>query len=156
YAGHHEDNSKPITKAVAGLLKKETAKGMLKLDYYQNVQQKADKVKYELLEFLIEQKIRGKKVVAYGAAAKGNTLLNYCGVKRDLIEFVVDASPHKRGKFTPGSHIPIVSPSALIKYQPDWVVIFPWNIANEVIRQQGSVRDWGGKFVVAVPELELL
>ncbi|MGD9175790.1 MAG: class I SAM-dependent methyltransferase [Desulfobacterales bacterium] len=156
YAGHHEDNSKPITKAVAGLLKKETAKGMLKLDYYQNVQQKADKVKYELLEFLIEQKIRGKKVVAYGAAAKGNTLLNYCGVKRDLIEFVVDASPHKRGKFTPGSHIPIVSPSALIEYQPDWVVIFPWNIANEVIRQQGSVRDWGGKFVVAVPELELL
>jgi SAM-dependent methyltransferase len=155
YAGHHEDNSKPLTKAVAGLLEKETLSGILKLDYYQNIQQKADKVKYELLEFLIEQKMRGRKVVAYGAAAKGNTLLNYCGVKRDLIEFVVDASPHKQRNFLPGSHIPVVSENELKKRRPDYILILPWNIKEEIINQLNYIRNWNGKFLTAISELNI-
>lgn len=154
YARHHEDNSKPIERNVAALLKKETARGMLKLDYYLNFHQAADKVKYALLAFLLEQKKQGKKVVAYGAAAKGNTLLNYCGIKKDLIDIVVDASPHKQGKFMPGSHIPILSPAALVKYQPDWVVILPWNIKSEIFQQHEYIKDWGGQFVTFVPHLE--
>ena len=128
---------------------------MLKLDYYLDFQQKADKVKYALLSFLLEQKKQGNKVVAYGAAAKGNTLLNYCGVKKDLIEFVVDASPHKQGKYLPGSHILVVAEEEIKKTQPDFVLILPWNIKDEIMDQLSYIRDWGGKFVVTVPEIKV-
>ena len=156
YARHDENDSKPVTPNVAELLEKESARGMLTLDYYLNFQQKADKVKYALLSFLIEQKKAGKKVAAYGAAAKGNTLLNYCGIKKDLIEFVVDASPHKQGKFLPGSHIPVVVEEEIEKMKPDYVLILPWNIKDEIMDQLSYIKDWGGGFVVAVPDLKMV
>ncbi len=155
YAGHDKDDSKSVTLNVAALLEKEAAKGMVQLDYYLGFQQKADKVKYELLAFLFKQKKAGKKVAAYGAAAKGNTLLNYCSVKKDLIEFVVDASPHKQGKFLPGSHIPVVKEDEIKSMKPDYVLILPWNIKDEITEQLSYIRKWDGKFVVAVPEIKV-
>jgi SAM-dependent methyltransferase len=155
YARHHNDDSKTITSNVTELIEKEVAGGILTLDYYLDFQQKADKVKYALLTFLLEQKEQGKTVVAYGAAAKGNTLLNYCGVKKDLIEFVVDASPHKQGMFMPASHIPVVSERNIKETRPDFVIILPWNIKDEIMDQLSYIRKWGGKFVTAVPELKI-
>ena len=128
---------------------------MLELDYYLNFQPKVDRIKYDLLAFLVEQKRNGKKVAAYGAAAKGNTLLNYCGVKNDLISFVVDASPHKQGLFLPASHIPIVDESFIKNEKPDYVLVLPWNIKKEITEQLNYIKDWDGKFVVAVPRLEI-
>ena len=151
YARHHEDESKPVMPNVAELLEKEAARGMLGLNYYLDFQQKADKVKYALLVFLLEQKEQGKKVAAYGAAAKGNTLLNYCGVKKDLIKFVVDASPHKQGKYLPGSHIPVVKEDEITRFKPDYVLILPWNIQKEIMTQLDYIRAWEGKFVVPIP-----
>ena len=156
YARHDEDNSKSVRPSVAELLGKETARGMLKLDYYLHLQQKADQVKYSLLSFLLEQKKQENKVVAYGAAAKGNTLLNYCGIKKDLIAFVVDASPHKQGKYLPGSHIPVVSEEEIKKYKPDYVLILPWNIKEEIMAQLHYIRAWDGKFVVPVPHVGVI
>jgi hypothetical protein len=134
------------------LLEKERETGLQNLEYYLDFQPKADRVKYDLLEFLLEQKRNNKKVAAYGAAAKGNTLLNYCGVKRDLIEFVVDASPHKQGKFLPASHIPIVDESRIKREKPDFVVILPWNIKDEISEQLKYIGEWNGKFALAIPE----
>jgi hypothetical protein len=108
------------------------------------------------LSFLLEQKRLGKKIAAYGAAAKGNTLLNYCGIKKDLISFVSDASPHKQGKFLPGSHIPITSEMTIKEAKPDYIVVFPWNIKEEIINQLSYVREWNAKFVVAIPKLIIL
>ena len=156
FARHDEDNSKPVTPNVAALLEKEAARKMLKLDYYLDFQQKADKVKYALLSFLLEQKKAGKKVAAYGAAAKGNTLLNYCGVKKDLIEFVVDASPHKQGKFLPGSHIPVVAEEMIKLNEPHYILILPWNLKNEITNQLNYVNEWGAKFVQPIPRLEIV
>lgn len=155
YARHDEDKSKTVTPNVTELLEKEAARGMLRLNYYLNFQQKADKVKHALFAFLLEQKKAGKKLVAYGAAAKGNTLLNYCGVKKDLIEFVVDASPHKQGKFLPGSHIPVVAEEEIKKTKPDYVLVLPWNIKNEITEQLSYIREWEGKFIVSIPEIRV-
>ena len=156
FAKHAEDEKKIISQSVFALLDKETAKGMNSIDYYTGFQDRADKVKYELLKFLIEQKKYGKQVVAYGAAAKGNTLLNYCGIRRDLLEFVVDASPYKRGKYLPGSHIPIVSEEEIKKSKPNFVIILPWNIQEEIVAQLEYIRTWGGKLVVPMPHVKLL
>lgn len=155
YARHDDDDSNPVTSNIAALMEKEATKGMLELDYYLDFQQKADKLKYAFLSFLMEQKKDGKKIAAYGAAAKGNTLLNYCGVKKDLIEFVADASPHKQGKFLPGSHISVVKEDEILKLKPDYILILPWNIKDEIIDQLSYIRKWGGKFVTAVPELKI-
>jgi SAM-dependent methyltransferase len=154
YAKHDNDDSKSVTPNITALLEKEAAGGIHTLDYYLNVQQKADKIKYALLLFLLEQKKYGKKVAAYGAAAKGNTLLNYCGVKNDLIEFVVDASLHKQGKFLPGSHIPVVTEKEIKRTQPDFVLILPWNIKDEIMEQLSYISQWDGMFVTAVPDLK--
>jgi SAM-dependent methyltransferase len=151
YAGHQDDRSKELSANVEALYEKESAAGMGDLSYYLGFQDKADKVKYELLSFLLAQKREGKKVIAYGAAAKGNTLLNYCGIKKDLIEFVVDASPHKQGNFLPGSHVPIVNEDRIRELKPEYVIILPWNIKDEIMEQLSYIRDWGGKFVVSVP-----
>ncbi len=156
YATHQENTSHATTPAVANLLAKERSKGMDSLNYYTGFQQKAEKIKHDLLAFLLEQKRLGKKVAAYGAAAKGNTLLNYCGIKQDLLTFVADASPHKQGKYLPGSHIPVVSEVLIKQEQPDFIVIFPWNIKDEIMAQLAYVKQWGGKFAVAVPELSIL
>lgn len=154
--GCHEGDPRPVEAAVPAMLGREKACGLQDIGLYRRFQRKADKVKNDFLAFLIDQKRSGKSIAAYGAAAKGNTLMNYAGIKPDLIEFVCDAAPSKQGRFMPGSHIPILPPAELAQRQPDWVVIFPWNIAEEVIQQQPQVRSWGGRFVVAVPELKVL
>jgi 2-polyprenyl-3-methyl-5-hydroxy-6-metoxy-1,4-benzoquinol methylase len=156
YAGHQEDSSKELSPNVEALCAKESAAGMGDLSYYLGFQDKANKVKYELLSFLVAQKREGKKVVAYGAAAKGNTLLNYCGIKRDLIQFVADASPHKQGKFLPGSHVPVVKEERIRELRPDYVLILAWNIKEEVMIQLSYVRDWGGRFVTPIPQITIL
>ena len=156
YAKHAEDLSKPIADSVAKLLQKEIDKGLATLAYYENFQQKALKVKLDVTEFLIQQKRANKKVAAYGAAAKGNTLLNYCGIKNDLIEFVVDANPHKQDKFLPGSHIPVMNEKHLKIIKPDYVIILPWNLKDEIIAQLSYIKEWGGKFVISVPDLQVL
>lgn len=144
------------TAAVDALLVMEHQAQLNSLSPYSGFQARADQVKNDAVEFLIEQKRAGKTVVGYGAAAKGNTLLNYGGVKPDLLPTIVDAARSKQGKFMPGSHIPIVSPDRLAKLKPDFVLILPWNIASEVTTQCAFIREWGGKFVVAVPELTIL
>jgi C-methyltransferase C-terminal domain/Putative zinc binding domain/Methyltransferase domain len=156
FAKHKNDSSKPISENVATLLKKEAGKGMTGLAYYDHFQQQALTIKLDITEFLIDQKRAGKKVAAYGAAAKGNTMLNYCGIKSDLIEFVVDANPHKQNKFLPASHIPVVNEQYLKDAKPDFVIIFPWNLKDEITKQLSYIRDWGGKFVVAVPHLQII
>ena len=153
YAKHAEDETKSVSENVAKLLQKETDRGLNTMAYYENFQQKALKVKLDLTTFLIEQKRANKKVAAYGAAAKGNTLLNYCGIKNDLISFVVDANPHKQDKFLPASHIPVVNEDHLKTNQPDFVLILPWNLKEEIAGQLSYIKEWGGRFVIAVPEL---
>ncbi len=153
--GCHANDVRPTTNAVIDLLAHEEKFGLKGLSVYQGFQAKANKVKNDFLFFLIEQKRLGKSIAGYGAAAKGNTLMNYAGIKNDLIDFVCDAALSKQNKYMPGSHLPILHPSELANRKPDWVVIFPWNIANEV-QEQENIANWGGKFVVAVPELRVL
>jgi SAM-dependent methyltransferase len=155
YAKHRKDSAKAISSNVNAFQKCEFAAGMNDLSYYRGFQNKADNVKYSLLSFLVEQKQSGAKVVGYGAAAKGNTLLNYCGIKKDLIRFVIDASPHKHGKYLPGSHIPVVKEEEITRLKPDYVLILPWNIKDEIMDQLSYIRNWGGKFVVPIPEIEI-
>ena len=154
YACHLED-SRPRYQVVDDIRSEEYLAGMENLSIYLAFQPKADKIKNDLLDFLIEAKNENRKVVAYGAAAKGNTLLNYAGIKTDLIKYLYDAAPSKQGKYMPGSHIPILPPKALKSYRPDYVLILPWNIADEVVSQQSSIEDWGGQFVVSIPHLEI-
>ncbi|MCI5192035.1 MAG: class I SAM-dependent methyltransferase [Candidatus Electrothrix sp. AU1_5] len=154
--GCHNDDQRENTVVVDDLLKEEEKNGLQDLAAYQGVQARANRVKNDLLAFLIEQKSAGKKVAAYGAAAKGNTLLNYAGVRPDLLPFVCDAAPSKQGKYLPGSRIPILDPSALQEYAPDYVLILPWNLKEEIMQQLNSIRSWNGRFVAAVPELLVL
>ena len=153
--GCHDNDPRHTEPTVQLMLERENAFGLQDLQIYRKFQKKANKVKNDFLAFLIEQKKAGKSIAAYGAAAKGNTLMNYAGVKHDLIDFVCDAASSKQGKFMPGSHIPILPPEELTKRKPDLVIIFPWNIAEEVMSQQQQVISWGGKFVIAVPELKV-
>ncbi len=154
--GCHYNDSRECRASVSNLLALEADFGLLRLDTYRNFQAKANRVKNDILEFLIRQKKQGDTIVAYGAAAKGNTLLNYAGVKTDLIDFVCDASPSKQGKFMPGSHLPIMAPEVIERHKPDWIVILPWNIADEIVEQLNFVREWGARFIVAVPELRVI
>lgn len=154
--GCNKEDLRPRTAAVTAILDEEQRLGLQNLGLYQSFQQRADKVKNDLVAFLIEQKRAGKLVAAYGAAAKGNTLMNYAGLRSDLISFVCDAAASKQNKFMPGSHIPICHPVELAKRKPDWVVILPWNISAEVMQQQQQITTWGGKFVTAIPELRVL
>lgn len=153
--GCHAESRHEEQPAVARLLQMEVEHGLLKLQTYAAFQAKADRVKDELLTFLIEQKYQGKTVAAYGAAAKGNTLLNYAGVKPDLLPFVCDAAKAKQGKFMPGSHIPILAPEVLPEQRPDYLLILPWNIAAEVKQQNQLLASQGTQFVTAVPQLEI-
>ena len=153
FAKHAEDLTRTISENVNALLEKEMSRGLNAMAYYRGFQKKADQIKYDLLNFLIEQRKNSKKVVAYGAAAKGNTLLNYCGVRKDLIDFVVDASPYKQGKYLPGSHIPVVNEEEIKKYKPDYVLVLPWNIKEEIMAQLDYIRAWEGKFVIPIPHV---
>ncbi len=152
--GCHSEDARANCEGVTAVLRAEAAAGLQDLAVYEGFQPRADEVKNGLLSFLIEQKRMGKKVAAYGAAAKGNTLLNYAGVKPDLLSFVCDAAASKQGKYLPGSHIPVIAPQKLVEEQPDWVVILPWNIATEVMQHTSFIRKWGGRYVTAVPVLE--
>jgi hypothetical protein len=153
YAKHQGDNSKEISGNVMLMISKEKWKGIEDIAYYQNFQEKALSIKINLLYFLIEQKKTGKKVAAYGAAAKGNTLLNFCGVKNDFIEYVVDANPHKQSKFLPASHIPVLNEQKIKDEKPAFILILPWNLKDEIIAQLNFIRSWDGKFVAAIPQL---
>jgi len=144
------------TDAVAAVLAAEKTAGMLDLDYYLGFQAEADTVKDGLLAFLLEQRRAGRRVAGYGAAAKGNTLLNYAGVRHDLLPYVVDASPHKQGCFLPGSRIPVVAEDRLRAERPDFVLILPWNLKLEITEQLAYIREWNGRFVTAVPQMEFL
>jgi SAM-dependent methyltransferase len=143
------------TSAVTELLSRELAAGIKTEAYYLGFQQRANQVKHDLMSFLIKAKSEGKKVIGYGAAAKGNTLINYAGIKADLLPSVVDLNPAKDGKFLPGSRIPIVGEDVIKKYKPDYIVILPWNLREEVKAQLSYVQDWGCKFVTAVPTLQI-
>ncbi len=156
YAKHKENDLIKVSGNVGALLKKEEDKGMLDLSYYNNFQQKALNIKLALTSFLIEQKNAGKKVAAYGAAAKGNTLLNYCGIKNDLIDFVVDANPHKQNKYLPASHIPVVNENHLQQEKPEYVIIFPWNLKDEITKQLAYIKGWNAQFVISIPELSFI
>jgi hypothetical protein len=143
------------SERVSDLLKKEEAEGLTKRTYYTSFQPRVDKVKNDVLEFLIDAKKQNKKVAAYGAAAKGNTLLNYAGVKSDLISFVVDRNTAKQGKYLPGSRIEITNEDRLRSEKPDYILILPWNLKSEVREQLKYVQQWGAKFVTAIPRLEV-
>jgi 2-polyprenyl-3-methyl-5-hydroxy-6-metoxy-1,4-benzoquinol methylase len=153
YVKHLDDTSKQVSSKVSYLISQEKLNGVDTLAYYTGFIKKVEQIKIDFLSFLIAQKKKGKKVVGYGAAAKGNTLLNYCGVKKDLISFVVDANPSKQDKYLPGSHIPVVSEEQLKKFHPDFVIIFPWNLSAEIMNQLSYIRDWGGKFLIPIPSV---
>lgn len=156
FAQRSDAGQQPRSARVHELLKREAQAGMLGPDYYAGFQDKTNRVKNDFLGFLLDAKRHGKTVAAYGAAAKGNTLMNYAGVRPDLIAFVVDRNPAKQGKCMPGSRIPIVDETRLQQEKPDYVVILPWNLKAEVMKQLDYVRTWGGKYVTAVPHLEIL
>lgn len=155
YGKHAEDTSKEVTNHVTGLLKRENDHGFESLEYYSRFEEKVKETKRKILDFLIEAKRKGKSVAGYGAPGKGNTLLNYCGVRTDFIDFTVDMSPCKQSNFLPGTHIPILHPGSLKETKPDYVFILPWNLKEEIMEQHKYVHDWGGKFVVPIPELTI-
>lgn len=155
YAKHLEDNSKKVSFRVKELLKREAEAGMLSLAFYKDFEEKVRNTKRKILEFLINAKNQGKKIVGYGAPGKGNTLLNYCGVRTDFIDFTVDRNPHKQGNFLPGTLIPIYEPSRIKETRPDYVFILPWNLKEEIMDNMSFIQEWGGKFVVPIPEVKV-
>jgi SAM-dependent methyltransferase len=155
FGRHAENATLPVTEHVRALRAKEQERGIATPDYYQDFQRRAFGVKLSLLQFLIDAKRERKTVAAYGAAAKGNTLLNYAGVKADLITFVSDANPAKQNKYLPASHIPVTSEQRIRDERPDYVIILPWNIRDEIAKQLEYIREWGGRFVVFIPDLEI-
>jgi SAM-dependent methyltransferase len=156
YVRHAEEISRPVGKRVTDLRARETARGMTDMNYYLEFGKQVCKTKRKILEFLIRAKWEGKTVVGYGAPGKGNTLLNYCGIRTDFLDYTVDRSPYKQGKFLPGTHIPIHHPDKIRESQPDYVLILPWNLKNEIMDQLAYIKEWGGKFVVPIPEVRIL
>ena len=156
FAAHESDDSKEIGPNVDDLLSREDAAGLNELGAYQDFAERVRATKRKLLSFLIAAKEEGKTLVGYGAPAKGNTLLNYCGVRTDFLDYTVDRSPHKQGCSLPGVHIPIFDPQKIRETRPDYVLILPWNLKEEIMGQMADVAEWGGRFVVAIPEVTVL
>lgn len=156
YARHTEDASKPIDRKITDLKNKEEVLGFAHLEHYFSFSEKVKETKRKILTFLIESRRNGKSVVGYGAPAKGNTLLNYCGIRTDFIDYTVDRSPHKQDHYLPGTHIPIYHPEKIRETRPDYLVILPWNLKEEIMEQMSYIRDWGGKFVVFITEVAVL
>jgi SAM-dependent methyltransferase len=154
--GCHADAAHAETTAVGAMRAREAAAGLDRLETYEGFGEKARAVKRGLLSFLIAAKESGKSIAAFGAAAKGNTLLNYCGVRGDFIDYVVDSSPHKQGLYLPGSRIPVHAPKRLRETRPDYVLILPWNLKDEIVGAHGYIRGWGGRFVVPIPRVEVI
>jgi SAM-dependent methyltransferase len=156
YAGHREDSGKTMKARGRELKGREHAAGLTALNGYLSFAEQVRETKRKFLDFLISSKRGGKTIVGYGAPAKGNTLLNYCGVRSDFIDYTVDRSPHKQGRFLPGSHIPIHHPDMIQKTKPDYLLLFPWNIKDEIMEQMAGIRGWGGRFVAPIPEVTIL
>jgi hypothetical protein len=154
FTQRRDEGARTPTAAVAALLAAEQAAGVATEAFYRGFEPRAHAMKYALIEFLIDAKRSGKKVAAYGAAAKGNTLLNFAGVRSDLLPWVVDLNPAKLGKFLPGSRIPVVEEAMIRRERPDYILILPWNLCAEVMQQLAYVREWGAQFVTAVPRLQ--
>jgi SAM-dependent methyltransferase len=155
FARHTENEAQPISARVSALKATEAAAGITDLAYYASFSEQVKATKRKLLAFLIEAKNQGKTVVGYGAPGKGNTLLNYCGIRTDFLDYTVDRSPYKQGLFLPGTHIPILDPDKIKQTQPDYVLILPWNLKNEIMAQLAYIREWGGKFVIPIPEVSI-
>jgi SAM-dependent methyltransferase len=156
YARHADEaDARPVTEAVERLRAEELAHGLDRMATYERFGAQVEATKRDILRFLIEARDQGKKVVGYGAPGKGNTLLNYCGIRTDLIEFTVDRNPYKHGRFLPGTHIPVHPPEALDAARPDYVFILPWNLRDEIAEQLAHVREWGGKFVAPIPGIDV-
>lgn len=153
FARHAEDSAKAVGPRVGELRNREIAAGYNRLETYFQFAEQVKETKRKLLEFLISAKREGKKIAAYGAAAKGNTLLNYCAIRTDFVDFTVDRSPYKQGRFLPGTRIPVYSPEEIRKVRPDYLLILPWNLKDEIMQQNAYIRDWGGQFVVPIPEV---
>lgn len=156
YGRHAEDTTKPIGERVTELRSRELAAGFDRLETYSGFSEQVKETKRKLLEFLIQAKRNGKSVAGYGAPGKGNTLLNYCGIRQDFLDYTVDRNPYKQGKFTPGTHIPIYGPEKISETKPDYLLLLPWNLQKEIMEQMGYIREWGGKFVVPIPETKIL
>jgi hypothetical protein len=155
YARHAADHGKEVSPSVPAMRKREEQAGHFRMDYYRAFGERVKESKRKLLEFLIDAKRRGKSVAGYGAPGKGNTLLNYCGIRTDFVDYTVDRSPHKQGNFLPGTRIPIHHPDKIAETKPDYLLILPWNLREEVMRQMSHVREWGGRFVVPIPEVQV-
>lgn len=155
YARHDDDASKPISPRVTELRGREEEAGFARLEHYLRFTPQVQETKRKLLSFLIRAKEEGKTVAGYGAPGKGNTLLNYCGIRTDFLDYTVDRSPYKHGKFLPGTHIPIFAPDRIKETRPDYLLILPWNLKNEIMEQNSYIRTWGGQFVVPIPEVRV-
>jgi len=156
YAAHNENAFLTIEESVYNVIKKEKSAGLDTVEGYWGFESKIKKIKWDFLEFLVKTRKKGKKIAAYGAAAKGNTFLNYCGVRSDIINFVVDASPHKQGKYLPLSHILVVSEDVLKKEKPDYIIILPWNLRDEIVKKLHYAKTWKAKFVTVIPEIRIV
>ena len=155
FARHTKNETSPVSERVSKLIDNEKKFGLTNISTYTKFSEKCKAVKQSIREFFISAKNEGKKIVCYGAAAKGNTLLNYCGINTDFVDYVVDRSPHKQGMFLPGTHIPITKPEKTRDTKPDYLVILPWNLKDEITNQMSYIRDWGGKFVIPIPEVKI-
>jgi hypothetical protein len=156
YACHAEDPLRPITPRVDQLRAYEVAAGLEDLDYYADFAERVRDTKHKLLDLLIAVKRAGKSIAGYGAPGKGNTLLNYCGIRTDFLDYTVDRNPYKHGKFLPGTHIPIYAPERIAETRPDYVLILPWNVRDEIMNQLAYIREWGGQFVIPIPEARVV
>lgn len=156
YARHDDDATKPFGENVAKLREREQRLGYTSPELYRSFSEKVMAIKRNILEFMAQAKRQNKQIVGYGAPAKGNTLLNYCGIRTDMISYTVDRSPHKQGQLLPGTHIPIYSPDKIRETKPEYVVILPWNLKDEIVKQMAHIREWGGKFVVMIPEVKII
>ncbi|MFC4800017.1 methyltransferase domain-containing protein [Neobacillus sp. GCM10023253] len=156
FAKHEEDRSKVIHSNIGKLIEKEKSLSLHRLDTYQKFYDLVKQTKVKILEFFIQAKKSGKTIVGYGAPAKGNTLLNYCGIGKELLPYTVDRNPFKQGLYLPGTHIPVKAPDMISETKPDYVFILPWNLKEEIMDQMSFIREWGGQFVVAIPEIEVL
>jgi len=156
YATHNENTVLAIENGIDYVIKKEKTAGLDSIEGYYGFEKKVQKIKWDFIDFLLRAKKEGKKISAYGAAAKGNTFLNYCGIKSDVIDFVVDASPHKQGKYLPLSHIPILSENMIKEEKPDYIIILAWNLCDEIVKQLSYAEIWGAQFITAIPEIRLI
>jgi hypothetical protein len=156
YARHAGNSAHPTTARLGALRQRERDRGLGGLAYYASFAQQVRNTKHKLLDLLIRLRREGQTIAGYGAPGKGNTLLNYCGIRTDFLEYTVDRNPYKHGRFCPGTHIPIYPPDRIRETRPDFVLILPWNLKDEIMTQLSYIREWGGRFVVPIPEAQVI